>query len=187
MVLAAGLGAPELAQGVGADVPLTHKPGTVNFVLQAPPGSRLLHKIVVTGAGPARHASSHTQAGCACCLSLSAAMLLIQAACGAQTRPSSCSEPTAASWSGARVLCSPMRNLGRPGCQSAWAGLCVLCVQPCARPRSPRVLVRWGLLPRACPRLPWVLTCGGLQLLQGRALAHQRHRRAGGALAGALL
>ena len=50
VVLAAGLGAPELAQSVGADVPLMHKPGTVNFVLRAPPDKKLLRKIVVTGA-----------------------------------------------------------------------------------------------------------------------------------------
>ena len=48
MVLAAGLGAPELAQTVHAEVPLMYKPGTVNFVTQ--PAQKLLNHIIVTGA-----------------------------------------------------------------------------------------------------------------------------------------
>ena len=51
VVLAAGLGAPELAESVDAAVPLTYKPGTVNIL--TPPTSKLLNHIVVTGALPA--------------------------------------------------------------------------------------------------------------------------------------
>ena len=47
VVLAAGLGAPALAEPLGAVVPLTHKPGTVNIL--TPPYKRLLNRILVTG------------------------------------------------------------------------------------------------------------------------------------------
>ena len=48
VVLAAGLGAPALAEPLGAVVPLTQKPGTVNILTQ-PSSQRLLNRILVTG------------------------------------------------------------------------------------------------------------------------------------------
>ena len=63
VVLAAGLGAPALAEPLGAEVPLTHKPGTVNIL--TPPSKQLLSRILVTG-GALQLLRYHTEMS-ACC------------------------------------------------------------------------------------------------------------------------